>query len=374
MIISILLQSTHLFMSNILYVIDGYLSSQDKVDVTIELIQQLRRLDPSREIMLINKFNKSWDIENLVDYYKEYTEGFMVGYPPEEFLESKLYDKPYVYYETKEVILENWMPLVGVSDHVANVYNGFIYSIEESQKLGYEKVFRIEYDMLFDDEEFFQILSDIEVFENQDFLIYGKRKEGVWADGKQSLIDLHFCGYSKKLLSGYNKVLNDQDFWDLCKKIGYTGKWAEYVLSMVFESNITDNVIGTIYNDFTRLVFKKSQFDRFSSSGEWTDKWKNIPKICKLDVENGREPDTTRLGIFFLNLDYDSVVVEIISNKNYHKKITLEKNSWFWEIINREDDMVFMGKMDYHGVSETWVEHINSTSYDKLNCRLVLKK
>jgi len=35
-------------MSNILYVIDGYLSSEDKVTVTVELINQLRKMDPSR--------------------------------------------------------------------------------------------------------------------------------------------------------------------------------------------------------------------------------------------------------------------------------------------------------------------------------------
>jgi hypothetical protein len=201
-------------MSNILYVIDGYLSSQDKVDVTIELIQQLRRLDPSREIMLINKFNKSWDIENLVDYYREYTDGFMVGYPPNEIINSKSYNKPYVYYENENVILENWMPLTGVTDHVANVYNGFIYSSQEAKKLGYDKVFRIEYDMLFDEQEFLDILKDINIFESEDYLIYGVRHEGVWAKKEQSLIDLHFCGYSEKMVKNFDVVLNEEEYWN----------------------------------------------------------------------------------------------------------------------------------------------------------------
>ena len=121
-------------MSNILYVIDGYLSSKDKAEVTLELIQQLRKLDGSRKIMLINKFGNSWGIDTQVDFYREYLDGFMVGYPPEEIINSNLYNKPYVYYEVNSGILENWMPFVGVSDHVANVYNGFIYGIQEANK------------------------------------------------------------------------------------------------------------------------------------------------------------------------------------------------------------------------------------------------
>jgi hypothetical protein len=360
-------------MSRILYVIDGYLSSTDKVDVTIELIQQLKRLDPNRKIMLINKYPNSWGIENMVDYYREYVDGFLVGYPPQEYIDSTLYDKPYVYYETYNIILENWMPLIGVSDHVANVYNGFIYAMNEAKELGFTKVFRIEYDMLFDDEEFKRILEDINEFENQDYLIYGKRKEGVWANNNQSLIDIHFCGYSDKLVDGYDLVKNDTEFWNLCKKIGYMGKWAEYVLSMVFQSNITDDMVGKVYEQFIRTVFTKSKFDRISSSGEWTDKWKYLPKICKVDSDNGHNPEPSKIGIFYLNMDYDFVEIETISNKDYYKKIKLNKGAWLWDIIERQDNMVFMTKMVCDGVEETWVEYVNDNTYDKLNCRMVLK-
>ena len=94
-------------MSNILYVIDGYLSSKDKADVTLELIQQLRKFDGSRKIMLINKFGNSWGIDTQVDFYREYLDGFMVGYPPEEIINSNLYNKPYVYL-TDYTILNAW--------------------------------------------------------------------------------------------------------------------------------------------------------------------------------------------------------------------------------------------------------------------------
>ena len=97
-------------MSNILYVIDGYLSSEDKVEVTKDLIDQLRKLDPNRKIMLVNKFNKSWGLENHVDYYREYLDGFMVGHPPQDLVDSKIFDKPYVYFDISDGTLENWMP------------------------------------------------------------------------------------------------------------------------------------------------------------------------------------------------------------------------------------------------------------------------
>jgi hypothetical protein len=361
-------------MSKILYVIDGYLSSQNKSDVTIELIEQLRKLDPSREIMLVNKFNKSWGIENMVDYYREYTDGFMVGYPPKEILDSKSYDKPYVYFETTSVILENWMPLTGVSDHVANVYNGFIYSSREAKNVGYEKVFRVEYDMLFDESEFLEILEDLSKFEDEEYLIYGVRHEGVWAKKDQGLIDLHFCGYSEKMLKNFDFVSNDDEYWNLCSKIGYTGKWSEYVMYKVFKTNTNENLFGSVYEKNTRNRFPKSNFDRISSSGEWTDKWKLIPKLCKLDVDNGSQPDKSKIAIFYLNLDYDNVTIETISNANYYKKLDLGKGGWFWHLIDIQKNMVFMTRMTFGDQELTWVEHINNETYDKLNCRLILKK
>ena len=306
-------------MSNILYVIDGFLSSQDKANITIELIEQLKKLDPSKEILLINKYNNSWGLEKQVNYYSEYLDGFLVGYPPKEVLENEQYDKPYVYFEIEQGILENWMPLEGVSDHVANVYNSFIFSLKEAKKLNYDKVFRIEYDMLFDEEEFKLILNDLDKFENEDFLIYGKRQEGNWSKSYQSLIDLHFCGYSSKILKNFDYVKNDKEFWELCSKINYTGKWSEYIMSMSSNFNI-NNCVGIIYDGITRNKFPNSQFDRISSSGEWTDKWKDIPKICKLDVDNGHKLDPSKVVIFYLNKDYEFAEVEVVGTNNYYKK------------------------------------------------------
>lgn len=360
-------------MSNILYVIDGYLSSEDKVGVTLELINQLKKLDPSRKIMLINKFGKSWGLENSVDYYNEYLDGFMVGYPPQEMIDSKIFDKPYVYFDIPNGTLENWMPYSGVSDHVANVYNGFIYAMSEAKKLGYGKVFRVEYDMLFDEGEFSQILDDLELFENNDYLIYGKRQEGKWAAGHQSLIDVHFCGYSEKMVESFNLVNNDDEYWELCRKIGYAGKWAEYIMSMVFKYNQNENVVGIMCEGNVRRKFKHSNFDRISSSGEWTDKWKDIPKICKLDIDNGHKLDNTKLVIFYLNADYETADVEIVGNCGYYRKKQLNRNCWSYDIIPRIEDMVFMSKVTHKDGVDVYVKKVDNENFDKLTNRFILK-
>lgn len=360
-------------MSNVLYVIDGYLSSPDKVEVTLDLIRQLKVLDPTRKIMLINKFNNSWHIENEVDYYREYLDGFMVGYPPQEIIESKAYSVPYVYFDTYAGTLENWMPFVGVSDHVANVYNGFVFSIQEAKKLGYSKVFRIEYDMLFDENEFHEILNDINNFENQDYLIYGKRKEGKWANEKLSLIDVHFCGYSDRMLDSFTFINDDEEYWKLCQKVGYYGKWAEYLISMVFVYNTSDDMKGKINEGFIREKFTKSNFDRISSSGEWTDKWKDIPKVCKVDINGGHQPDDDRLIVFYLNKDYDKVNVEVVGTNGYYKNVTINNGSWMYDIINRSDNMVFMSKVTHNNGSETYVKKINNENYSSIRDRFILK-
>lgn len=360
-------------MSNILYVIDGYLSSEDKVEVTKDLIYQLRKLDPDRKIMLVNKFGNSWGLENHVDYYREYLDGFMVGHPPQDLIDSKIFDKPYVYFDTSAGTLENWMPYVGVSDHVANVYNGFIYASKEANSLGFSKVFRVEYDMLFDEIEFNEIKTDLKRLEDEDFLIYGKRQEGKWAKTHQSLIDVHFCGYSTRMIDKFDFVKNDEEYWSLCKKIEYAGKWAEYVMSMVFRYNTKEDKTGIIYEGQVREKFKKSKFDRLSSSGEWTDKWKDIPKICKLDVGGGHQPDKTKIVIFYYNSDYDTCEVEVVGNKNYYNKIILNKNCWTYQIIDRQDNMVFMSKVTHSNGVNVYVKKVNNENYDKLTNRFIKK-
>lgn len=357
-------------MSSILYTIDAFLDTKQKYDVTIELIEQLRRLDPNRKILLINKNNNSFGIEKYVDYYEEFLDGFLVKSPPQHIIDNNEYEQPYVFFAGDFGTLENWLPTEGLNDHVANIYNGFVFAAKQSQLKGYDKVFRIEYDMLFDDEEFKTILNDINQLEHSDYLFYGRREGsggGQWAKEYQTAIDLHFCGFSNKLLYNFDFVKNEIEYWDLCKKIKYVGKWSEYVISMVFESAGFKNFDGKVFVGHSREKFNKSKFDRISSTSIFDNRWRDIPKICKV---SGYED---KIGIFYVNQNYESVEIETISNKDYYKKITLGLNHWLFDIIDRHPNMIFMSKMTYDDISKTSTTLVNDDTYPKLSCRLILK-
>jgi hypothetical protein len=227
--------------------------------------------------------------------------------------------------------------------------------------------------MLFDENEFKEILKDLDVFENEDYLLYGKRKEGKWIHNHQSLIDVHFCGYSNKMVKDFTFVKNDDEYWQLCHKIGFLGKWSEYVLSMVFNYNINKNtnIKGKNYDGFVKIKFPKSNFDRISSSGEWSDKWKDIPKICKLDIGGGHKPDPSKLVIFYLNMDYDCVEVDCVGNNGYYKNVILNKGSWFYEIVDRIDDMVFMSKITHENNTNVYIKKINNDNYHLITDRFI---
>lgn len=357
-------------MSRILYTIDAFINSNEKYEVTIDLIRQIRRLDPSRKILLINKNNNSFGIEKYVDFYEEYLNGFLVSSPPQYIVDSNEYEQPYVFFGGEFGTLENWLPTEGLNDHVANIYNGFIFASKQSKLKGYDKVFRIEYDMLFDDDEFKTILNDINEFENEEYLFYGRREGsggGQWAKDYQTAIDLHFCGFSNELLKDFDFVKNESEYWELCRSIRYVGKWSEYVISMMFEAAGFKNFKGKVYIGHSREKFNKSKFDRISSTSIFDNRWKDIPKISKLD---GYED---KIVIFYVNQNYESVEVETVSNKDYYKKIILPLNHWLFDIVDRHPNMVFMTKMTYDGVSKTDVTLVTEESYPKLPCRLILK-
>ena len=57
-------------MSNILYVIDGFLSSQDKANITIELIEQLKKIDRANNIRkrIAKKYSKEISIDKKMPF------------------------------------------------------------------------------------------------------------------------------------------------------------------------------------------------------------------------------------------------------------------------------------------------------------------
>ncbi len=359
-------------MSKFLFVIDGYLSNYQRVSVCDELITQLRNFFPETKILLINKFNNSFGLESKVNYYFYYGDGFMVGPPPQSIIDDRRYTRPYVYFETNAGVLENWTPHVGVSDHVANVYNGFLMSSRIAKNLGYDKVFRIEYDMLFDENELIEIKEHLKKFENEDYLIYGRRKEGSWCSEHLSLIDLHFCGYSNLMFDGFELIKNDQDFWGFCEKIKYWGKWCEYFMSMVFEKNLS-KLIGTEYPGFVRKVYTKSHFDRISSSGFWENKWTDMPKICRVTRDKGKSDSQDELVIFYWNDSADKMICDVKTNFGYRKNATYNMGTWSYDIIQVKDNMKFECEVIRDGVKHSFNQIVDKKDVSNLNTRFLFK-
>ena len=209
-------------MNNVIFVVDGYLSNEERYLTCDKLIDQIRKVYPGIKILLINKHVLTWGLEEKVDHYFYFGEGFMLGHPPIELLEKNLYERPYTYLKTERGVFENWFPLTNVTDHVANIYNTFLISSKLAKALGYEKVFKIEYDTFFDEEEFLSIKNDIDHF--TDYLFFGTRKEGEWAKPHHYLIDVHMVGYSYRCFETYEAVKNDEDWWKLCERVNYYGK------------------------------------------------------------------------------------------------------------------------------------------------------
>lgn len=266
---------------SVLFAIDSYLSNQERADTCRNLIQQIRRLYPEKKILLLNKFANSWGLDKEVDYYYFHGSGFLVGKPPKEFMTSRRYQLPYIYFQISAGTLENWFPLVNVSDHVADVYNSFIITSNIAKLLRFDKVFKIEYDTVFDDAEFLDMNGDIESFE--DYLFYGERQEGVWAKPGQYLIDVHIIGFSSHLFDGFSIVKEDQEYWDLCERVSYYGKWVEYLIPAVVDyQRTTKELRGTSYKGHLSSMYPKSTFDAISSPGEWGSAWDAIPKVCRV--------------------------------------------------------------------------------------------
>jgi hypothetical protein len=184
--------------------IDSYLSNNERAETCKNLIYQIREFFPEYKLALLNKYNDPWGLDSLTDYYLNHEESIMVGIPPQWILDQELYERQYVYVGTSLGICENWMPLIGVTDHVSSIYDSFILTSEFAKTLGFKKVFKIEYDTILDKEEAYTIKKDINQF--KDYLLYGKRQEGQWAKPHHYLADIHIIGYSVDLFSGFNLV------------------------------------------------------------------------------------------------------------------------------------------------------------------------
>jgi len=354
--------------------IDGYLSDRKRADVCLDLINQLKENLPYK-IALINKFNFSWGLDTKVDYYVEYGHGFMIGKPPQNILNKELYELPYVYVNTGIGTMENWLPLVGVQDHVANIYNSFISTSTYAKNLGYKKIFKIEADTKFDNEELKSLISDIDSFE--DYLLYGERKEGDWAKPHHRIADVHMIGYSVDLFKGFDLVQNDNQFWKLCKKIDYYGKWIEYIIpTIIYYQNNLYNLKGTSYPGEVRKRYPNTNFDLINSPGEWTEKWKNIPKPCKILLDKNSDELTNKLGLFYWNeeshpLEVKSTVLDKQGNEVYSKHVTVNPFTWLYDEVDLQDELTLVNTNIKDGEETEYITWISQENILDLNTRFV---
>jgi hypothetical protein len=349
--------------------IDSYLSNSERANVCKNLIFQLKKSFPEYKLALLNKFNNSWELDSLVDYYVYHSESIMVDLPPKCVLDQELYERPYVYVTTELGVCENWMPLNGVTDHVSSIYDSFILSSQFAKSLGYKKIFKIEYDTVLDKEESKLIKEDINKF--QDYLLYGKRQEGQWAKSHQYLIDIHLIGYSVDIFSGFNLVKSNDNFWKLCERIGYYGKWIEYVIPNIIEYQRKNTYLeGIVYETPIRELYSKTQFDVLNSPSYWTKKWDNIPKICKVSYDQGKSEVSNEVTIFFWNdkeedLEINTIIRNSYKEIVYSKQITLKSRYWSIDKIPFSEELFVTNYNTRNG--ETEMYEFNITPEELIN-------
>jgi len=265
----------------------------------------------------------------------------MVGEPPQHLLDSKKYERGYVYMNTSLGTCENWVPLTGVTDHVASIYNGFILSARIAKSLGFKKVFKVEYDTDFDIEELKSIKNDFPKF--KDYLLHGKRQEGEYAKKWHYLTDVHTIGYSVDLFDGFDFSLTDESWWELCEKINYYGKWIEYIIPCIIEyQRKIKELDGIVYDGECKYNFPNTRFDIINSPSYWTEKWEDLPKICKVDIDN--TPVTNQIVLFYWNEKDTDVKVECnITNSQgeiiYTKDIVLSPKAWIVDNVPLKEQL-----------------------------------
>lgn len=364
-------------MKKTLLVIDAYISNLERAFVCERLIDQIRKVNPQIPILLLNKSGESFGVEKRTDYYYNHGESFMVGLPPQELLDSKEYSKPYVYLDTPYCTLENWMPLVNVTDHVANIYNSFIICSNFCNFLKFDNFLRVEFDIDFDLDDLSEIIKKIQNV--QDHLIFGLRKEGIWMGPNQYLMDVHVSGFSSKVFDGFDLVSNDEEFWDVCRRIGYYGKWIEYIIPAIYrKNNVNNELFGEILETPIRQFYPQTKFDVVSSPGEWRNKWYEIPKLSSVVSESTNTQQKDKLGVFFYNADFDKINIKTkLYNKNneivFDRSLELNKNVWNFDVINF-DGYIRMESIytDSNGKEHVYTKEVTE-NFDTINCRMLMK-
>lgn len=358
-------------MRNTLITIDSFLSNKERANVCSNLIKQIREVFGNEySILLINKSKNDFGLQNEVDYYFNIANSFLVGYPPDWILTPEKYERPYVYVNTDFGTCENWLPLTGVTDHVAGIFNSFVASTQISKMLGFTHVFKIEYDTFFNIEELYEIKEDVD-FE-KDYIFYGIRKMGEYAKEHHYLIDVHIIGYRNNLFDGFSILKNDSDFWALCDRINYYGKWIEYIIPNTFEyQKIFQSFDGLEYSGHLQNKYPKSSFDIINSVSLWTEKWRSIPKVCS--IKNNTKHLDNKFILFYWNEDYDQLEIQTtieddFGNIVYEKNINLGKNYFSFDILDLTSEVFHIKKTNISkDITEEFIEIITRESIENSN-------
>lgn len=359
-------------MKDTIIFIDSYISDLERSTECYKLINQLKKIFPDYKIGLLNKYPDSFKLDSLVDYYFYYGNSVVIGEPPNHLLEEGLYEMGYIYKELDGAVVENWIPTTGVTDHVASIYNSFIITSRIAKSLGFKKVFKVEYDTDFDLDELKSMKDDVDKF--KDYLLHGSRNE----KNEKKITDVHSIGYSVNLFDGFELILNENDYWELCKRIGYYGKWIEYVIpSIIKYQNNKEKLEGIVYDGKCALLFPKTKWDTVNSPSLWTERWENVPKVCSF-----WKNDTivkNKLVLFYCNdnptdIDVLCIVTDFDGNEVFNFNLKVVPHTWYSEVIDINSELTVNVISTREGITNTTVNtytpediHNSNLKYKLLN-------
>ena len=141
---------------------------------------------------------------------------------------------------------------------------------------------------------------------------------------------------------------------------------------MVFEHG-KQNLKGSEHPGFVRKIYTKSKFDRISSSGLWEDKWKDMPKICRLSTDKGITESEDKVVIFYWNDNSEKMTCKVSSNFDYSKEVSLNKSGWTYDIISAQDYMEFNCNVQKDDLNFDFTKVVTKENIKKLNTRFLLK-
>lgn len=360
-------------MKDSLIFIDSYINNLERKEICENLIHQLREVFVDYKLGLINKYPDSWGLDKLVDYYFYYGDGFMVGDVPSHLIESGKYEIGCVYHSTYIGECYNWVPNVGVTDHVANIYNSFVLVANLSKDLGFKKVFKVEYDTDFNLDELKEIKKDFNL--SNDYILLGARYEH-----KQKLenwiTDVHVLGYNVELFDGFSIVKNDDEYWELCEKIGYYGKWIEYIIPHIIKFQSNHKIVsGMVKEGECRKNYPKTKFDVVNSPSYWTEKWKDMPKVAR--IQKGDKKFKDKCALYYWNSFKEDLEINCIVEKDnlviYEKNIILKQNEWLCDEISLDKEIIVKTTNKHLGKVRIKERTINKDNILNSNIHLNLK-